>query len=177
MKKTLKILISVLVIAILVALVYSVVTEIYHKEEIDKRLQTMPAFSFKTLKNKSFTNIHLKNNTPTVFIYFNSECGFCQYEVAEIKKNIESLRDIQFLFVSEEKPELIEKFLLKNKLEGCNNITFLYDREFGFTTVFDTMTIPTIVIYDKNKKLVKKVKGQVKANKLINLLGPVKVSL
>lgn len=110
MKKTFKIIIPILVLSLLGYLVYNVISKMQYKSEVAKTLQTIPEFSFKTLENEEFTNTDLKPNTATVFIYFNSECDFCQHEAKNISENIDQFKNIQFLFVSTEDIGTIKTF-------------------------------------------------------------------
>tara|TARA_R110001606_G_scaffold365277_2_gene520054 strand:+ start:80 stop:355 length:276 start_codon:yes stop_codon:yes gene_type:complete len=86
MKKKLKIIIPTLVLCVLGFLVYNVFTKMKYKEDVEKHLQTIPKFSFKTLDNNHFTNLDLDSHRATAFIYFNTECDYCQHEAQSIRK-------------------------------------------------------------------------------------------
>ena len=95
MKKKLKIIIPTLVLCVLGFLVYNVFTKMKYKEDVEKHLQTIPKFSFKTLEvnhidgnklNNHFTNLDLDSHRATAFIYFNTECDYCQHEAQSIRK-------------------------------------------------------------------------------------------
>ena len=76
MKKTLKIVIPLLVISLLAFMGYKVVSKINHKKQVAENIKKLPTFSYLTLDNKVFTQENLVQNKPTLFIYFNSECDF-----------------------------------------------------------------------------------------------------
>lgn len=170
MKQRLKPLILILVLTLLGYLIYSVITKMQYKDEVDKTLQTIPGFSFKTLKNKDFTNVDLVLNTPTVFIYFNTKCDFCQHEAQSISENIESFKETQLLFVSTEPIETIKTFAETYKLNNHNNISFLHDNTNTFSSRFDANSIPFILVYNKSHELVKKHKGQLKPETILKAL-------
>lgn len=163
MKKSIKIIIILLTLMVLGYLGYKVITKMQYKNEVANTLQTIPNFSFKTLQNIDFTNADLKLNKPTIFIYFNSECGFCQHEAQSISENIEQFNNIQLLFVSTEDIETIKTFAKTYNLLNEPQITFLNDNTRTFSGRFDANTIPYILIYNKTQALVKKHKGQLKA--------------
>ena len=167
MKKNLKIVIPIIVLALLGYMGYSIVGKMKQKNEIAKTLQTIPEFSFKTLNNQDFTNTNLLPNTPAIFVYFNSECDFCQHEAQSISENIEEFKDAQLLFVSTEQTETITEFAKTYNLHNQPNITFLNDSTHTFSTRFDASSIPYLLIYNKNKELVKKHKGQLKAETIL----------
>ena len=162
MKKILKIVIPILVISLLAFMGYKVVSKINHKKQVAENIKKMPAFSYVTLENKVFTQENLVQNIPTLFIYFNSECDFCNHEAEMVQQNIEQLKDIQVVFISYESIEKIKPFATKFKLLNHANISFLSDSKITFATTFDVKSMPCLVLYDKDNNLIEKIKGQVK---------------
>ena len=59
MKKTLKIIIPLLLLSLLAFMGYKVVSKIKHKKQVAENIKKMPAFSYLTLENKIFTNENL----------------------------------------------------------------------------------------------------------------------
>lgn len=51
-----------------------------------------------------------------------------------------------------------------------DNIHFLYDKQNSFASTFDVSGLPTIVIYDEQKQLIEKIKGQIKINHILQKL-------
>lgn len=162
MKKTLKILIPILVISLLAFMGYKVVSKINHKKQVAENIKKTPDFSYITIENKAFTKANLAQNKPTLFIYFNSECDFCNHEAEMVQQNIEQLNAIQVVFISYEPIKKIKQFATKFNLLHHANITFLSDSKISFATTFDVKSMPCLVLYDKNQKLIEKIKGQVK---------------
>lgn len=172
MKKPIKILLIVLVLALLAYLGYNVVTKMQQKKAIAAQLQTLPAFAFKTLNNTMFTNANLQAKKATIFIYFNSTCDFCQHEAQSISENLDQFSNVQFLFVSTEDTEIISQFATQYNLHNQPNITFLHDTTDTFTTAFGANSIPYLLIYDQSQNLIKKHKGQLNANGILKWLQP-----
>lgn len=162
MKKILKIVIPILIISLLAFMGYKVVSKINHKKQVAENIKKMPAFSYLTLENKIFTNENLEEGKPTLFIYFNSECDFCNHEAEMVKENIEQLKEIEVVFISYEPIEKIRPFATKFKLLHHDNIYFLSDSKITFASTFDVKSMPCLVLYDKGKNLIEKIKGQVK---------------
>lgn len=159
-----------MVITLLCFIGYEVVSKINHKKEIAENIKTIPAFFYKNLKGSVFTKENLKEDTPSLFIYFNSECEYCNEEAQMIQKNIMLLKKFELLFVSFEKPALIKAFATKHELNTYDNVTFLSDTKASFATTFDVKSLPCLVLYDKNKNLIGKIKGQTKVETLIKKL-------
>ncbi|NJM80282.1 MAG: hypothetical protein HC854_12945 [Flavobacterium sp.] len=106
MKKYLKIIIPVFVLSLIAFMGYKVVSKINTKKAIAENIKTIPAFSYASIiDNTSFTNESLVANKSTLFIYFNSECEFCNHEAEMVGENIAKLKDIQLVFVSYEDKE------------------------------------------------------------------------
>ena len=170
MKKHIKTILILTFVAALSFFAYQIVTKINHKKEVAKNIKTIPIFSYENTDSGSFTNKNLKYATPTLFVYFNSECEYCNEEAEMVKENIEKFQNIQVIFISFEQPELIKTFSAKHKLNTHNNIHFLHDSKVTFATTFDVKSLPCLVLYDKNKKLIEKIKGQTKTEILLKKL-------
>ena len=170
MKKILKIVIPILIISLIAFMGYKVVSKINHKKQVSENIKKMPTFSYLTLDNKVFTEEDLAQNKPTLFIYFNSECDFCNHEAEMVQQNLEQLKAIQVVFISYEPVDKIKQFATKFKLLNHANISFLSDTKVTFATTFDVKSMPCLVLYDKENNLIEKIKGQVKIETVLNKL-------
>ncbi len=166
MKKYIKILIISLGLIIFSFLGYQVSAKINTKVKVEKTLQIIPEFSFQNLEGETFTKKDLKKGQQTIFIYFNSGCDYCQNEAKLIKEHIDEFNNVQLIFVSIETIDEIKTFSKQYQLDNYDNITFLSDKRDGFTTRFGATSVPYLLIYDKNQKLIKKHKGQLTLNGL-----------
>lgn len=169
-KKTILIIVLIGVLGILSYLVYNVISKAEEKNQIAKQLEIIPKFEFLTLEQQPFTKANLKSNTNTIFIYFNSECDFCQHEAQSISDNLDSFKNVQFIFISTEPIDTIKNFSEQYHLNNQQNITFLYDNLDTFSSRFDANSIPYLLIYDQNQKLIKKHKGQLSAKGILRAL-------
>lgn len=163
MKRTLKRIILILVLSIVTFLIYKVISKAQEKTAIANQIKTLPQFSFTSLENNTFSNTHLKSNTPTIFIYFNSECDFCQHEAQSISDSIDEFAHIQLIFVSTEPVVKIIAFSMQHNLNEKKNIVFLHDANNHFSKQFDASSVPFTIIYDANQNLIKTHKGQLNA--------------
>lgn len=170
MKNNLKIIIPVLFIVTFGFLIFQITSKINHKNEVAENIKTIPNFNFLNVNGGRFTNENLIKNTPILFIYFNSECEFCNEEAEMIKENIEKVKNFQLVFISIEKPELIKSFAVKHKLNDYDKINFLSDTQVSFAPTFDVKSLPCLVLYDKDQNLIEKIKGQIKPEILIKKL-------
>ena len=169
-KSILKIIISVLFLVIIGILISQITLKIKHKKEISENIKTIPTFNFQNVNGGRFTNENLIKNTPTLFVYFDSECEFCNEEAEMIKQNIDKFSPIQLIFVSIENPNKIKEFAINHKLINYDKINFLSDTQVSFAPTFDVKSLPCLVLYDKDQRLIEKIKGQIKPEVLIEKL-------
>lgn len=162
MKKYFKIILPIAIISLLAIMGYKVVDKINYKKQVAENIKQMPIFSYFDLQGNVFTKDNLPKNTPVLFVYFNSECNFCNHEAEIIQQNLEKLRDIQIVFISFEETDKIQKFAQKYSLLQHDNINFIADSKATFATTFDVKSLPCLVLYDKESNLIEKIKGQVK---------------
>ncbi len=150
---------------------YQIYTQMQHKKEVAKNIKIIPKFEYQNIKGGFFSNANLKKNLPTLFVYFNSECEFCNEEAQMIQTHIAQLSAFQLVFISFEKPSLIKAFAAKHQLNSYDNVTFLSDSKVSFAAIFDIKSLPCLVLYDRNQKLIEKIKGQTKVEILIKKLA------
>ena len=170
-KKKILILIFITIISLLSYLSYNIITKAKQKSEIAKQIQTIPEFELQTLDSIHFINANLEPNLNTIFIYFNSECDFCQHEAKSISDNLNQFKTVQFIFVSTQDIATIKQFSEEYKLYNKPNITFLYDNSSHFATQFNAQSIPYILIYNQNNELIKKQNGQLNANGILRVIN------
>ena len=158
-------------IAISVFVGYNLVSTVIRKQQVAKNIKTIPNFKYKNTNGGFFEKANLSPNKKTVFLYFNTTCEFCQEETKQIKANLEKFKNVQLVFVSFEKPEIITKFAQNNQLNNYDFIYFLSDEQLDFSKTFDVSGLPTLVLYDQNQQLIEKLKGQIKTEQLLKKLN------
>lgn len=168
--KKLKVIVSTLVLSLSIYVGYNLFIKMHHKEKAERSIENIPEFSLKTLDTKDFTKINVKSKIPAVFIYFSTECDYCQHEAKNISENLDKFKDIQLIFVSTEAIETIKKFAASYNLLNQPNIIFLNDNTYSFTNRFDANHIPYILIYNSKQELLKKHKGQLNAEAILAVL-------
>lgn len=169
-KKYIKIILPVLFLGLFGFLIFQITSKINHKKEVAENIKTIPNFNFQNVNGGRFTNENIIKNTPTLFIYFNSECEFCNEEAEMIQLNIDKFSPIQLIFVSIENPDKIKEFAIHHKLFNYDKINFLSDTQVSFAPTFDVKSLPCLVLYDKDQHLIEKIKGQIKPEVLIEKL-------
>jgi|JI8StandDraft_1071087.scaffolds.fasta_scaffold34629_2 peroxiredoxin len=171
MKKLIKFSLILLLLAIIAFLGYKITTKAQYKKDVENRIQNIPIFSFPSLQGTAFTNDHLSVGKNILFVYFNSECEHCQYEASEISKHLDQFHHTQIIFISYEPLESIRLFAEKYGLSNRDGVVFLQDKKGVFSEQFDANSIPYLLIYNKEHQLVKKYKGEVKIQAVLNHLN------
>jgi len=169
MKKKIKLFIAIALLSVVGYLGYSIASVLNHKKEIAERIKIIPNFSFHDLNGKVYSEKDLPNK-PIIFVYFNSDCDYCQSEARKIQGRIHEFKDAQLIFISFEETASIKQFAAAYKLDDQESITFLEDRKGQFSNIFDVHSIPYIVVYNKNQEFLQKFKGATKIDNILEVL-------
>jgi|TARA_B110000238_G_scaffold200277_2_gene249840 thiol-disulfide isomerase/thioredoxin len=135
------------------------------QKPIVKAAEYIPYFTFTTLENKRFTKENLDNTRTKLFYYFNSECEHCEKQGSWISKDIKLFEDLEVIFISFEEMDAIKGY--QNKFNFVrDNITFLQDTRLTFSDKFGVGEFPSIILYTKGGKLIKKFEGETKVSEI-----------
>ncbi len=171
MRKTVKIGLLWIPLALIIFIGYGVFVKIEKKKDVADRISSLPNFKLLDVEGRYFAKKNLEPAKNTIILYFNSECHFCQDEAREITTNIEKFEEAQLLFISAEKKEQIKNFAANYKLLNWRNVKFLQDSTGSFAKTIDLATIPSVLIYDKEEQLLQKLQGLVKTKTLLAILN------
>ncbi|KAB1159654.1 TlpA family protein disulfide reductase [Tenacibaculum aiptasiae] len=169
MKWKIKLALILLISSILFFLSYKISNKINYKKQIVENTKTIPTFTFENMVGDNYTDKDLLLK-PVVFVYFNSDCDYCHSEATKIKERLNEFKNCQLIFISIEAKEKIKLFEDKYGFNVYKNIVFLEDRKGEFSKLFDVHSIPYIVVYDKNHKLLKKFKGITRIDDILKYL-------
>ena len=173
MKRFFKIILPILFLSVLGYFGYHIIQKVNYKKAVAAHIKTIPNFSYQKINGGSFNQSSLQKYTPTLFIYFNSDCNYCNEEAQMIRESVDKFSSFQLVFVSFEQPKAIQAFAQKYQLLHYGNIHFVCDTKVTFATTFDVKSLPCLVLYDKNQQLIEKIKGQTKVATLLKKLNQV----
>ena len=123
--------------------------KIIELDKKNKQKNHIESFEYLTLEEEKST-FNLNNTQNTLFIYFNSECEFCQIKARDILENKELIKEYELFFISDEEIDEIIKFSKDWKLDNLENIHFLKDANHSFKDQFNIKSIPSVIFYTKN---------------------------
>ncbi len=130
------------------------------------RLASVPSLPFSDLSGTSRTLDEVSRVEPLVLVLFNSECGFCQHEIAEVSENIELLSESQLIFLSTEPREVIQAFAQTYPLYTNENVIFGHVELESLLDVFTEVSFPNIFLYDAQGDFLREFKGEVRVGLL-----------
>lgn len=114
----------------------------------------------------------IHNNLPTVILYFSPECEHCGSIADSIVKNVHLFDSVNLCMLSlPNATSDIYTFALKHYLLDYEQITVGQDIEFSFLKFFNVNSVPSAIVYNKDKKLLANFK---ELNKFEHLKNQVK---
>jgi thiol-disulfide isomerase/thioredoxin len=130
-----------------------------------------PSFSLLKMDSVSYiTNKDLKDSVNTVFINFSPNCDHCQRTIKSILDNISKFKNTQFVLSSFEDFGEIRKFYFDYGIYSFTNIYLGQEIDFTLSKQVQYSSFPCLVIYDSNRKWIKKIPQESNAKTLIKVL-------
>lgn len=120
-------------------------------------IDNLPNFNFKELNSNDFSSQDVDESKSLIVVLFNTTCEYCHDKIKKFIEHSSEFKDSQILFISSESAEEISAFRKQYEPEQSLNIRFLHGAFENVNNVFVSQSIPAIWIYNRNKKLVKKI--------------------
>ena len=113
---------------------------------------------FRLLQTDSiwFDKFDIPQTKYTAIIYFSPDCGHCQYEAEVITKNIDSLKEVFFIWASYRDMEEISAFKEQYKISQFPNMRIGRDPSYFIPAFYRAQFTPLVVLYNKKNGLVKR---------------------
>lgn len=170
MKKLLRYIILLIVIGLASFLLIRITASIRQKDAAAARIQMLPSIELYSLKGDK-TNIRkLVKDRATVIIYFSPDCEYCQYEATELHQNFSAFQHTEIIMVTHADPAETMRFVHTYRLDSIPFIHFLLDKNNLFSKTFGTRVFPSIFIYNKDHKLIKKFIGETKIEAIMSAM-------
>lgn len=150
-------------ILVLIALfVYKIYVIQDHKKKINDRVTRLKNIPLVNLDSMSFSAENVAQNYSNyILIYFNSQCGHCDYQIKDLKENFGKFDKSLILLVSEERIEDIKQFQNNYNLFQQNILVGKMTSDDIYNHLGNVKT-PSTFIYDNNFFLKKKFMGETK---------------
>ena len=119
-----------------------------------KENQSIPVFNLLMPDSTTYYNTaNIPTGKPVVLYYFNPQCPFCKAQMEDIKKNMDNLKDIQFLIFTSFSFDGMKSFYNQYDLSQYSNVITGVDTSYFFANYFQTTNVPYLAIYGKDLKL------------------------
>jgi thiol-disulfide isomerase/thioredoxin len=146
-----------------------ITTDYTEKKAIDNRTRILPNAHFLTLYGDTVCLYDFNRDLPLVIIYFHPDCHFCRLEGMESGLHADSFTNAQLVFITyDDSLQRVEKFCFENHLFEIKNLEILQDTWNQVDAIFGRLAVPTILIYDKDRRLKKKFSGETKPEAIIS---------
>jgi thiol-disulfide isomerase/thioredoxin len=115
----------------------------------------LPSFKLILTDSSLFTEKLIPKAEYTCIVYFSPDCGHCQYEADQMIRNMDSLKQVQFVWVSYRDFNDIKAFGRKYQFDLYPNIILGRDPEYTIPAFFQVKFTPFVALYDHNKQFLK----------------------
>jgi peroxiredoxin len=126
------------------------------KDPIKTGLEGKPLPTFNVMLSDSITFLNsnqLPAEKPIAVFYFSPVCPYCRAQTEEIIDEMDKVKDLQFLFVTNYPVQALKNFSKEYELEKYSNITIGVDTAHFVSKYFETKSVPYMAIYGKDRKL------------------------
>lgn len=153
-------------------MVFRFVKTVQAKESITAMLQSLPVFAVTDTNGISFSEKEFPKEHWVVFVFFHSECYYCQSEAEQLKEMESELANITFIWISSEELGAIKAFQETYKLE---QIPFVVDVNSQLSNTWNISATPQFLVYTPQQKLFKNHKGAWRIENLISQIHEIKI--
>ncbi|MCX6228081.1 MAG: redoxin domain-containing protein [Bacteroidia bacterium] len=162
---------GLLIISVSIWLLGSIIKGAEHKKKIEQSILTLNHYAFQTLDGRYLYLDEFNPRQQTLIFYFHPECEHCQYEAKEFGKHAAELASANMLLITpDDSISRIEAFAFNNNLLAVDNLTIFLDQNNCFKTYFGSVIVPSILIYNVDKKLIRHFKGEIKMETIFKML-------
>ena len=140
------------------------------KKEQSNALISLQQFSLTATQGNLVTQDDMEKAKWTVFVFFNSECHYCQSEANQLAQLKNVMKNIQFYWISSEEINRIKDFQENYSLIDSSNIFFFQDKNGQLTANWNITTTPQFLVYNAEGILLKNHKGAWRMDNLLETI-------
>lgn len=122
-------------------------------------LEKLPEFVYHDYDGNEVNNEDITTTKPLVICYFSTHCGSCGSEMKKLQSE-KYIKEFKVIYITSDTKESLKNFLIYNKLTEIKIEDILIDTKSKFPSNFSLgiyITYPTILFFDTNGNMVKKV--------------------
>ena len=141
------------------------------KTEKAKQMDSLPAYCFVDISDNPFCTDNLAENKPVLLILFDPHCSSCEQEIIGIYNNKEAFSNVSIAMITMSDKESCNNFYTMHKLNELPTLHVLRDTSYNFIRLAGMIGAPETFVYNKDKLLIQKFTGEVKATTLIEIIN------
>ena len=119
--------------------------------------KALPEFGFQDLEGNVFAYTQLEQDQPTVVVYFDPWCDHCAHQADMLADADDQLKNFNIVFVTNTDPDGQASKEFKAKHFGdseLQHVHVLLDPNFYFDGYFGYSEVPSVYVYNAEKKRV-----------------------
>lgn len=159
----------VIVFVLFAAVIILIGLKIYSRKTIAEPPKVLPEYNFLTTDKNPFKTDTVKSNS-LIIIFYSPDCILCEHEGADLSRNSKDFIDSKILFVTIESADSARAYSKRFGIDTITNFYSLVDTSYQAILAFGIKTIPTTLIYDRDRRLVKVFEGEVNAKKILKTI-------
>jgi thiol-disulfide isomerase/thioredoxin len=159
----------VVVFVLFSAVIILIVLKISNRKAFAQHPKVLPEYNFLTIDENPF-EMDTVMTSSLIIVFYSPDCTFCEHEGAELSRNSKDFIDSKILFVTIECTDSARAYSKRFGIDAIKNFYSLVDTSYQAFLSFGIKAIPTTLIYDRNRRLVKVFEGEVNAKKILKTI-------
>ncbi|MBS1616290.1 MAG: thioredoxin fold domain-containing protein [Bacteroidetes bacterium] len=136
-----------------------------------ERFPSLPPFKILLPDSATiFNTYNIPKGRPSVLFFFSPDCEHCQMVTDSLLKYMPQMKEARFYMFTFMPLSELRPFIARKHLDELKNVVLGKDYEFFFPMYYKATTVPWLVVYDRQKRLVKAWNGGVKMPELVQML-------
>ncbi|HVU56044.1 MAG TPA: hypothetical protein VHD83_13360 [Puia sp.] len=134
--------------------------------------ETLPSFDILLPDSSNhFNTAAIQDGVPVALLYFSPDCEHCQKETESILHHINALKQMQFIFVTNDPFDRLKVFESNYSLSQYPNIKLGRDENFFLLRYFKGISPPCLVLYDRHKEKQNVFQGETSIDTIISSIN------
>jgi len=136
----------------------------------ERQMDSLPGYCFVDVFDHPFCTDNLDEHKPVLLILFDPYSSSCEQEIIGIYNNKEAFNNVSIAMVTMSDKESCKNFYTTYKLHELPTLHVLRDTSYNFIRLAGMLGAPETFVYNKDKLLIYKFTGEVKATTLIKII-------
>jgi thiol-disulfide isomerase/thioredoxin len=163
-------LIVIIGILLFSTLLYFTILRIIEYNKKSNYSNRLPNLTFEKLDGSAF-NFKSIDDKNVIVMFFSPDCEFCTEEINDLIKNIEQFNNTVILMISPSDTIILSKFYQEFEINKYENVIVLKDSIGKFKENFGSASIPTTILFNRNKEKLFKAEGSITSKRIVEIFN------